>query len=118
MSIKKRLKISYQKNFAAVNSWVFHKELYRKLKMAFLDFLCELSENLIAKGQGDNLVKRSSRSGRRSKQVNECGGTPSCKRKNMQKMRRMSTKRSREENKDFMQKLLSSILQRLLCYLS
>ena len=55
--------------FAAVNSWVIHKELQCKPKMAFLDFLCELSESLITKGQSCNPVKSSSRSGRLSKQV-------------------------------------------------
>ena len=55
--------------FAAVNSWVVYKELQRKEKITFLDFLCDLSESLVAKGQSGNLVKRSSRSGRRSKRV-------------------------------------------------
>ena len=55
--------------FAAVNSWVAHKELQRKPKMAFLDFLCVLFATLIAKEQSENLVNRSSRLGRRFKQV-------------------------------------------------
>jgi len=100
--------------FAVVNSWVVHKELQRKPKMAFLDFLCDLSESLIAKGQSGNPVKRSSRSGRCSKRVKlmkNVGEHLPVEGKTRRRCAGCAQKRTREKNKDFMQKLLSSILQ-------
>jgi len=88
--------------FAVVNSWVVHKELQRKPKMAFLDFLCDLSESLIAKGQSGNPVKKSSRSGRRSNEWNSWrmwGNTYPQKEKHAEDVQDVHKKDSRREQR-------------------
>ena len=56
--------------FSSVNAWVVYKELQRKPRSSFLDFLSEVAESLIAKGQRRNPIKRRSNIGRPSKQLN------------------------------------------------
>ena len=57
--------------FSIVNSWVVCKQLQRPPNKPFLDFLSELAEALIAKGQEHNPVKRALRPGRKSILVNK-----------------------------------------------
>ena len=55
--------------FSAVNAWVIYKELHRQYKKPYLDFLVELSEALIEKGESRSTVKRRSGTGRPSKRA-------------------------------------------------
>jgi hypothetical protein len=55
--------------FSAVKSWVIYKELNRQPKKPLLDFLVELAEALIARGQLRCPVRRHLGSGRRSKRA-------------------------------------------------
>ena len=57
--------------FSIVNSWAVYKQLQRHPNKPFLDFLCELAEALIAKGQEHNSVKRALRPGRKSVQESQ-----------------------------------------------
>ena len=57
--------------FSIVNSWAVYKQLQRHPNKPFLDFLCELAEALIAKGQEHNPVKRALRPGRKSVQESQ-----------------------------------------------
>ena len=57
--------------FSIVNSWVVYKQLQRHQNKLFLDFLCELAEAFIAKGQEHNPVKRVLRPGRKSVQASQ-----------------------------------------------
>ena len=55
--------------FASVNSWIIYRELRGHPEMPLLDFIIDLSEEMIECGQRLNPNKRSMRNGRRSKRA-------------------------------------------------
>ena len=55
--------------FASVNAWIIYKELRHHPQKPFLDFIVDLSEDLIEAGQKSNPIKRSLKQGRRSKRA-------------------------------------------------
>ena len=55
--------------FSAVNAWVIYKELHRHYKKSYLDFLVELAEALIQRGESGSTVKHRSATGKPSKRA-------------------------------------------------